>query len=179
MRRARWRPETLPPPRARPQFRSGAWDDAGARGAEGSDDAARRAFIGILIGGGLATLLGSMVYSVGRYVTPPKTPDAASWMVVAGQAKDFPPNSGKVFRFGNRPGLLIRTSAGEFRAFSAVCTHLGCTVQYRPDLERIWCACHNGQFDIFGRNFAGPPPRPLEVFAVAVQGDDIIVSRKA
>lgn len=63
------------------------------------------------------------------------------------------------------------------KAFSAVCTHLECTVQYRPDMERIWCACHNGIYDLNGRNVAGPPPRPLDVFKVAVQGDDVVVSK--
>jgi len=162
-----------------PRLHSEGAGGVGARGAEGTAEPARRAFMAILLGGGLTTLLGSMLYSVGRYVIPPEAPDALSWKVVAAKANDFPPNSGKIFRFGNRPAILIRTAAGDFRAFSAVCTHLGCTVQYRPDLERIWCACHNGQFDIFGRNIAGPPPRPLEAFAVAVQGDDIVVSRKA
>ena len=72
------------------------------------------------------------------------------------------PNTGQIFKFGSRPGILIRTSAGDLRAFSAVCTHLDCTVQYRPDLSEIWCACHNGHYDLNGKNVAGPPPRPLE-----------------
>ena len=139
----------------------------------------RRGFIGVLLGGGLLTLLGSMLYSVGRYVIPPKAADAGLSSVVAGKVKDFPPNSGKIFRFGNRPGVLVRTAAGEFRAFSAVCTHLNCTVQYRPDLEHIWCACHNGHFDLFGRNIAGPPPRPLDPFDVVVRGEDVVVTRKS
>ncbi len=142
-------------------------------------EAGRRGFIGLFLGGGLVTLLGAMLYSVGRYVIPPRTADAGLSSVVAGKVKDFPTNAGKIFRFGNRPGLLVHTSAGDFRAFSAVCTHLGCTVQYRPDLEQIWCACHNGRFDLSGRNVAGPPPRPLEPFDVTVRGDDIVVSRKA
>ena len=72
-----------------------------------------------------------------------------------------------------------RPSAGEFRAFSAVCTHLNCTVQYRNDLEHIWCACHNGHFDLFGKNIAGPPPRPLDTFDVVVRGEDVVVSKRA
>ena len=63
-------------------------------------------------------------------------------------------------------------------AFSAICTHLDCTVQFREDLSRIWCACHNGHFDLTGRNVEGPPPRPLDAFEVNVRGDEIVVSRK-
>ena len=76
------------------------------------------------------------------------------------------------------PAIIIRTAAGEYRAFSAVCTHLSCTVQYRSDLQHIWCACHNGHYDLFGRNVAGPPPRPLEPYDVNVRDDEIVVSKR-
>jgi cytochrome b6-f complex iron-sulfur subunit len=75
--------------------------------------------------------------------------------------------------------LLVRTASGELRAFSATCTHLGCIVQYRGDIGEIWCACHNGHFDLNGRNVAGPPPAPLEAFTVNVSGDQIVVSKGA
>ena len=67
--------------------------------------------------------------------------------------------------------------SGDFRAFSAVCTHLDCIVQYRKDLKQIWCACHNGHYDLRGVNIAGPPPRPLEEFNVNIVMDEIIISR--
>ena len=88
------------------------------------------------------------------------------------------PNSARPFRFGNRPGILVRTEAGELRAFSAVCTHLDCTVQFREDISRIWCACHNGHFDLTGRNVQGPPPRPLDTYEVNVRDDEIVVSKR-
>jgi Rieske Fe-S protein len=81
--------------------------------------------------------------------------------------------------FGSAPVLLVRTPAGELRAFSATCTHLDCTVQYRPDLEHVWCACHNGHYDLEGRNIAGPPPRPLTPFDINLNGDEIVISRRA
>ena len=61
---------------------------------------------------------------------------------------------------------------------SATCTHLSCTVQYRADVQQVWCACHNGMYDLNGRNISGPPPRPLEAFDVNVKGNEIYVSRK-
>ncbi len=75
--------------------------------------------------------------------------------------------------------ILINTPAGELKAFSATCTHLGCIVQYRSDLSQIWCACHNGHFDLNGKNVEGPPPRPLEEYVVNVRGDQIIVSKRS
>jgi Rieske Fe-S protein len=86
-------------------------------------------------------------------------------------------NTGHIFKFGNRPAILIRTARGDLRAFSAICTHLNCTVTYRSDIAHIWCACHNGHYDLNGRNIQGPPPRPLETFAVNVRNDEIVVMK--
>jgi cytochrome b6-f complex iron-sulfur subunit len=130
----------------------------------------------------LSTSLGgfvlSVVYPVSQYLIPPEMPESAT----AGVTLPFPPsemkpNSGRLFKFGNRPGLLVRTESGEFRAFSAICTHLNCTVQYRDDIGHIWCACHNGHYDLNGRNIAGPPPRPLDALVVNVQGNQITVKK--
>ena len=66
---------------------------------------------------------------------------------------------------------------GELRAFSAVCTHLDCTVQYKADTSQIWCACHNGFYDMTGKNVAGPPPKPLETYSARILGDKVIVSK--
>jgi cytochrome b6-f complex iron-sulfur subunit len=138
----------------------------------------RRRLLDWLLSGSSATLIGVLLYPVLRFLAPPAQPEAATGAAVVGKVKGFPPNSGKVVRFGNRPTIVVRLPGGEFRAFSAVCTHLQCTVQYRSDMELIWCACHNGRFDLAGRNVAGPPPRPLDPLEVAVRGDDVVLSRK-
>ena len=80
---------------------------------------------------------------------------------------------------GSRPGIIVRTAGGELRAFSALCSHLSCIVQYREDISHIWCACHNGHFDTGGRVIEGPPPGPLEEFEVNVRGDEIVVTKGA
>ncbi len=142
------------------------------------DQVTRRRVIRILLGGGLLASLASFFYPIVRYLVPPPVADLGTDEVVAAKVVDLRSNSGKIFRFGSRPGLLIMNADGTYRALSATCTHLGCTVQYRPDLREIWCACHNGLYDLDGRNISGPPPRPLEVFDVHLRGDDIVVSRK-
>lgn len=139
----------------------------------------RRRFVELLLGSGLVATALSFIYPILKYVVPPKLPDLGGDAVVAARISEIKPNEGKIFRFGTKPGLLIQTSSGEFRAMSAVCTHLGCTVQYRGDLHQVWCACHNGMYDINGRNISGPPPRPLEALEVQVRGDEILVRRKA
>jgi cytochrome b6-f complex iron-sulfur subunit len=147
------------------------------RGDRLSPPVARRRFVEILLGSGLVATALAFVYPVLRYLVPPKASDLGSDAVVAGRVGELTLNSGKIFRFGSRPGLLIRTAGGEYRAMSATCTHLSCTVQYRPDLHEVWCACHNGMYDLSGRNISGPPPRPLESFEVQVRGDEIFVRR--
>ena len=138
----------------------------------------RRRFVEVLLGGGFLATVVAFVYPVFEYLIPPKAADLGSDSVVAGRIGDLNPNSGRIFRFGNRPGILIRTSGGEYRAMSATCTHLSCTVQYRDDMQHVWCACHNGHYDLNGRIVAGPPPRPLESFEVQLRGDEIFVRRR-
>jgi cytochrome b6-f complex iron-sulfur subunit len=141
-------------------------------------EAARRGFLNWFLGTAAGAFLLSVLYPVSRYLVPPEVAEStASSVKLAVKPADLKPNSGLVFKFGSRPGILIRTPAGELRAFSAVCTHLNCTVQYRSDLTQIWCACHNGHYDLNGKNVAGPPPRPLDGFGVNVRGDQIVVSK--
>jgi cytochrome b6-f complex iron-sulfur subunit len=138
----------------------------------------RRRFIGSLLGGGLLASAVSFFYPVLRYIVPPAVIDLGGDEVVAAKLGELKPNSSKIFRFGSRPGLLLLAADGEYHAMSATCTHLGCTVQYRNDLHQVWCACHNGIYDLGGRNVSGPPPRPLESLQVHVRGDEVVVIRK-
>lgn len=138
----------------------------------------RRGFVEMLLGGGFLATAAAFVYPVMRYFVPPKTADLGGDSVVAAKVGELKPNSGKIFRFGSRPGLLILTAGGEYKAMSAVCTHLSCTVQYRPEMGEVWCACHNGTYGLDGRNISGPPPRPLQAFDVQVRGDEIFVTRR-
>ena len=138
-----------------------------------------RRFINLLLGSGVLASIASFFYPALRYIIPPPVSDTSSNSVTAGKLSQLKRNSGAIFKFGEKPGILVHTAEGELRAFSAICTHLNCTVQYRDDLREIWCACHNGHYDLHGRNVSGPPPRPLDEFEVHVQDDDIIFQRKA
>lgn len=108
---------------------------------------------------------------------PPQVIEAQSNSVSVGKNAEIPTNTGKIFKFGSKPGIIIRTDTGVLKAFSASCTHLSCIVQYDPASKQMICACHNGKFDLTGKNVAGPPPRPLDEFTVNVKGDDITVTR--
>ncbi len=149
-------------------------------GADTADnEVSRRRLLDVFLSGGLLAFLGAVLYPVTRYLTTPKVQETSASSVVAAKADQVKPNSGLIFRFGSKPGILIRLPSGQFRAFTAVCTHLGCTVQFRSDLELIWCPCHNGRYNLAGKNVGGPPPTPLESFDVNVRGEDVVVSRRA
>lgn len=138
----------------------------------------RRGALSWLLGGGVFVSLGSFFYPVVRFLNPPRIVEAAVNEVSAGKVTELKPNSGKIVKFGNKPALLVRISDTEWKAFSAVCTHLNCTVQYRDSTQQIWCACHNGTYDLNGHVVSGPPPNPLEEYAVNVHGDELIISRR-
>ena len=137
----------------------------------------KRNFIQLLLGVSLVGLAGQVLYPIIKFLIPPIIPEATQMSVSAGKVSDLKPNSGKIFRFGNKPGILVMTASGDIKAFSAVCTHLDCTVQYKSDLQLIWCACHNGRYDLTGKNIAGPPPKPLEIYKVFIKNGEITVSK--
>jgi len=82
-----------------------------------------------------------------------------------------------ILKFGRKPIILVRTEDEKFHAVSAVCTHLECIVQYKKETSQIWCACHNGMYDLKGRNVSGPPPRPLKEFVVSIVKDEIVITQ--
>ena len=142
----------------------------------------RRSFLDALLSVGFVSTAAAIAYPVGRFLVPPASGEAATASTVATKAAALKPNSGLIFPFGSRPATVVRTAEGDLRAFSAVCTHLDCTVQFKADTSQLWCACHNGLYDLAGNVVSGPPPRGLEAFAVNLRGDpgdeEIVVSRR-
>jgi cytochrome b6-f complex iron-sulfur subunit len=130
----------------------------------------RRRFLNWLLGISVSGLFAAVAYPITRFLSPPRVPEATTNRIEAGAANDpeLVAKGFKIVRFGAEPVILIRVGEGDYRAFSATCTHLDCIVEYQPKERRIWCNCHNGQYDLAGRNVAGPPPRPLARFEVHV-----------
>ena len=143
-------------------------------------DPDRRNFLNWFLTSTAGAFLVSVFYPVARYLIPPKVEESTAHTVtLALKPQEIKANSGQIFRFGSQPAILVKTPADELKAFSASCTHLACIVQYRADINHIWCACHNGHFDLSGKNVEGPPPKPLEEYTVNVRGEQIVVSRRA
>ncbi len=138
----------------------------------------RRSFITWMLGGGFAASIFSFLYPAIKFMNPPAVPEASTNEAAAGKVQDLKPNSGKIVKFGSRPALLIRINETEWRAFSAICTHLNCTVQFQESTQRIWCACHNGFYDLNGKVVSGPPPKPLEEYDVRLRDDNVFIARR-
>ena len=138
----------------------------------------KRNFLKFILTGGLVALAGSVLYPILAYLKPPKQGEVEVSSVKAGKLAEIPKDSGKIVKFGTKPVILVHTQSGDLRAFSATCTHLDCTVQFKKEMGLIWCACHNGKYDLNGRNVSGPPPRPLDEYRVVLQGDEIVISKK-
>jgi Rieske Fe-S protein len=139
----------------------------------------RRNLLSWLLGGGVAASLTSFFYPVLRFLDPPASTEGSVNEANAGKVDDWKANSGHIVKFGNKPALVVRSGDNEWKAFSAVCTHLNCTVQYQEPNRQIWCACHNGLYDLSGRVVSGPPPKPLEEYEVRVRGKEVILMRRA
>jgi menaquinol-cytochrome c reductase iron-sulfur subunit len=70
---------------------------------------------------------------------------------------------------------LLTENGRDFIAMSNICTHLGCRVRWIEDQEQFLCPCHNATFGKDGSVVSGPPPRPLDVYQVKVEEDQIYV----
>jgi cytochrome b6-f complex iron-sulfur subunit len=148
---------------------------------DAADQATRRAF---LAAAGVAGVCyaAALAYPVYRYLASPEEmameATAVTSVALGADYRQLPKGTAKMFKFGASPAMLIHHQDGRWISMTAVCTHLGCTVQYEPQADRIHCACHGGVYDPYtGANVSGPPPKPLKLFKVTVNDADVIVSR--
>lgn len=93
----------------------------------------------------------------------------------AGNPDLYPVNS--VTYLQDQQVYIVRTADG-FYAVSAVCTHLGCITQWKPEANQIACPCHGSKFKPDGTKVEGPAPRPLPHFAIALTADGELLVNK-
>jgi Rieske Fe-S protein len=92
---------------------------------------------------------------------------------VLGAASDIPVGGGKIY--ATAKVVVTQPARGQYKAFSAICTHVGCTMSEVAD-GTIDCPCHGGQFKITnGAVVAGPPPRPLPARPVKVVNGQVVL----
>jgi Rieske Fe-S protein len=163
---------------------------------DASDTLPRRNWLLRVLEAFVAATAVAIFYPVGRFLRPhPATVSGALEVVAPFKIPELLKGEPAPFNFGGKPCLVVLTTEGakrqaageplrsdDVRAFNALCTHIDCTVKYRADKGDIFCACHEGVYDLNGRNISGPPPRPLEVYKVTLRGErgqeEIVVSRQ-
>ena len=143
------------------------------RGEARTDPTRRRALLAALAGAVGAVLAGASVWPLWRYLFPARKrgPEEAVKVPRASVAD----GEAHFFRFRGHPAVLVQPSPGRFLAFSAVCTHLGCVVTWRPAEKIFFCPCHAGRYSEEGAVLGGPPPKPLPRFAIEVGPAEIVV----
>ena len=86
---------------------------------------------------------------------------------------EVPVGGAKAVTAGNGDKVIVtRPTEGQAVAFSAVCTHQGCTVA--PDDEQLTCPCHGSAFELDGSVKEGPADKPLEAYAVKVVDGQVL-----
>ncbi len=137
------------------------------------DTSSRRTFLGICLGG-LGTIAAAAVsWPLFRYLAPRTASDVVGKVVIPD--KDILEGDAKFFEFAGSSAVLVRKRGGDLVAFSAVCTHLGCIVQWEKDKQDFLCPCHAGHYSTDGVVTAGPPPKPLKKIPFVVVGGNITV----
>lgn len=136
----------------------------------------RRRLITYLLGFSIVSTLGGVLVPIIGYLRPPSARlGGGGSRVEVGTTADFPAGQGKVVPVNDQPVIVVNTNQG-LRAFSAICTHLGCIVEWDQERQFILCPCHDGRFNpINGAIISGPVPSPLPELALTVEGGVIYV----
>jgi Rieske Fe-S protein len=138
----------------------------------------RRTFLNTLFFGWIAAFFSGTFYALMKFAFPTlgKEPDFV--VLNRNDFKGMANNTVKPFPWGGTVGLYYKKENGSVMALKGVCSHMECNVAYKPAEKRFYCACHQGWFDDTGKNIAGPPPKPLEIFEISEEGEKLIIARK-
>jgi cytochrome b6-f complex iron-sulfur subunit len=134
-----------------------------------------------LLGFSIIATLGGVLTPIIGYLWPPsRVSGAGSGRVQVGTLDDFPAGQGKVVPVNDKPVIIVNTTQGELRAFSAICTHLSCIVEWDQNRQFILCPCHDGRFNpLNGAVISGPPPAPLPQLELTVENEAIYVGESS
>ena len=136
-------------------------------------NSSRRTFLGACLGGLGMIAAAAVSWPLFRYLAPRSVSESAGKVVIP--EKDILEGEAKFFEFAGSAAVLLRKRGGDLVAFSAVCTHLGCIVQWEKHKQDFLCPCHAGHYSADGVVTAGPPPKPLKKLPFAVAGGNVTV----
>jgi cytochrome b6-f complex iron-sulfur subunit len=120
-----------------------------------------------------STAFVSLSYPLIRFLVPHvKKPEAKKLIL---RKREIPIGEAKNFVINNTPAIVINRRERGFAAFSRVCTHLGCLLEYDKDKKGLLCPCHAGIYDLEGNVVSGPPPKPLVKIPLILEGENIVI----
>ncbi|NIM95576.1 MAG: Rieske 2Fe-2S domain-containing protein [Anaerolineales bacterium] len=136
----------------------------------------RRKFLrvikGILLASGVTPIFGPIV----AFFWPSDLETMPSDPVLIGDEGSIPVGGSVTVRFGRYPAIVINTSSKGLVAYSAVCTHFACIVNWNQESGMIECPCHAGFYDpLDGSVISGPTPAPLEKLDVLFEDNKILI----
>jgi cytochrome b6-f complex iron-sulfur subunit len=142
-----------------------------------SDPVTRRGFLQWALGTAVAATIGGIVVPSLGYVWPPaRRVTGSESRVLVGAVKELAVGQAKVLPVNDKPVIVVNTAQGGIKAYSAICTHLGCVVEWNASKQFITCPCHDGRFNaVTGAVISGPPPAPLPSVRVLVEKEQIFV----
>lgn len=137
----------------------------------------RRSFLRWLAGLTIFSTIAMVLTPIVAFLVPSRRSNAAAGgKVLVATTPDIASGGGKVVAMGSKPAIVVNTDQG-VRAYSAICTHLGCVVAWNDMLGVIQCPCHDGRFNpLSGTVVSGPPPGPLPALTVTVEGEQIFLA---
>ncbi len=156
---------------------TGPLTEGGGPIAEGGGARTRRSFLRWLGGLTIVSTAAMILTPIVGFLIPTSGSRAAGGgKILVGTTAEIPAGAGKVVAMGSKPAIVVSTDQG-VNAFSAICTHLGCVVNWNDMIGAIHCPCHDGRFNpTTGAVMSGPPPAPLAPITVSVEGDQIFLT---
>lgn len=132
----------------------------------------RRRLIGYAWVGAAAVVIGELIGGTFAFLWPRKKQEKGEKVFIAGKVNDF--KIGEVIYFRKEKAFVQRLEGG-FLAFSTVCPHLRCVVNWNEMQKRFECPCHGAKFNRNGEVLEGPPPRPLDLYKLQIVEEKLVI----
>lgn len=135
----------------------------------------RRKIISYAWVGAISVVIGELIAGTFAFLWPKRKEAKGEKIFIAGKVSDF--KVGEVIYFRKERVFVQRLDEG-FIAFSAICTHLSCIVNWNEMKKIFECPCHGAKFNRNGEVLEGPPPRPLDLLKLQVVEEKLVVDFK-
>jgi cytochrome b6-f complex iron-sulfur subunit len=145
-----------------------------AKSKAGKKPISRRRLMACAWIGAAAIVMGELIFGTFAFLWPRRKGSKVETVFIAGKINDF--KLGKVIYFRKEKTFIQRLEGG-FLAFSAVCPHLSCIVNWNEMLKKFECPCHGAKFNRNGEVLEGPPPRPLDLYKLQIVAGNVVVDR--